>query len=243
MYTGIDLDKNFLIVICLTLGIVTLCVIYLKVLSVMLKNKNWKIALGIFFAIFMYTLVQMILDLYLDTPVTTLPYTRLLMLKLVTMAHGIYFLSVEMGHSQGVRKTTVSLKENEVLIVLTTLSLSNIMINIHTLSWNFERGLIALVFNVLFSYLVVNVVFYLGEIKYYFIYAAPMIIVFGGMSLLSSGYSSDKMTPFLQSQMGIILTMILSAIYLFVKMQYEVVESRSVIRKIEALDVEELGLE
>ncbi len=238
-----ELDKNLLIVLSLTLGIVVLCVVYLKILSAILKNKYWKLALGIFFAIFMFTLVQMILDLHLEIPVNSVPYTKLLVLKLITIAHGIYFLSVELGHSQGLRKTTVSLKENEILIVLLTLSLTNIMVNMHTLVWNFERGLIALAFNVFFVYLVVNVVFYLGEIKYYFIYAIPMLVVFGGMSVLSKNYSIDKMAPFLQSQVGIILTMILSAVYLFVKMQYEVVESRYTIRKIDLVDMDELGLE
>ncbi len=241
--TEIYFDKNFIIVVCLTIVLVASCLVYLKALSTMLKNKYWKVAMGIFIVLFVFTLVQIIMDLTLDIPINDRPYIRLLIFKVIVVAHGIYFLSVELGHSQGVRKTTASLNDNEILLVLLTTSLSSIMINLHTLNWNFERGLIVLLFNCLFGYLVVNIVFYLGEIKYYFIYSIPMLITFVGMWILSGEFSEDKRAAFLQTQVGIILTLVYSAVYLFMKMQYEIVESRSVIRKIDLIDVEELGLE
>ncbi len=184
----------------------------------------------------------MVLNLLDGENFSSTPYTKMLILKVITIAQGIYYLSVELGRSQGLRKTVVSLKEYEIFIVLITLSFTSTMFNIHTLSWNFERAIIVIAFDILFIYLVVNIVFYLGEIKYYFLYAIPMFIVFIGLNMLKDGYKGDKNTAYLQTQVGIICTLILSAIYLFVKMQYEVVESRSIIRKIDAVDIDELGL-
>lgn len=240
--TGIYIDKNFIIVICVTIGLVASCVAYLKLLSVMLKNKYWKAAVGILIVLFSFTVMSIIRDFYVDVHINETTYLKLLIYKIIVIAHGIYFLSVELGRSQGLRKTTVSLNDNQILLVLLTLALTNTMVNLHTLNWSFDRVIIVVIFDVLFAYLAVNIVFYLGEVKYYFLYALPMILAFTLIGLLSSGFAEAKRTAFLQTQVALILTLVLSAIYLFIKMQYEIVESRSIIRKIDAVDIEELGL-
>lgn len=240
--TGIVFDRNFLIVIGITVCLAILCIFYLRLLSNLLRGKGWRVALGIFVIIFVVTLVSMIIELRRPAPTTMTPYIVLLVLKMGTILQGIFYLSVELGRSQGLRKTVISLKENEVLIVLSSVVFTNIALNLHTMSWNLERGIIVSIFNFLFAYLIVNIVFYLGEIKYYLMYAVPMMLVFLGMRVLSGSFTPEKTGAFLQTQVGIILTLVFSTVYLFIKMRYELVESRSITRKVNAIDVDELGL-
>lgn len=231
---GIMFDKNLIQALGITFILVAFCVVYLMMVSNILKSKYWYLAMAFFTALFLLALVSMISSFQSNIPINVKPYIITLVLKLVVISHGIYYITVELGHFQGLRNTVLKLKENEIFIVLFSISLTNTMINLHTLHWNTERLVLNMLFNLLFIYLAVKIVFYIGEFKYYLIYAVPMLIVYILIAALNGTYEIEHKIVSSETQVAIISTLVVATIYLLILMKFQKVDSRKWVRQYEA---------
>ncbi len=232
------IDKNFILVLLFTLGLILTTLIYLGTLHYMLRSKLWFIPLIIIIGLFGYTMFEMNTDFQQESMGTVNHLIMLVALKTTVMLHGIYYLSVLLGKYIGIKKATISLKENEVFIVLISLALVLIMNNVHTFSWSFDRGVLINLINLFMVYVLVNVVFYLGEIKYFFVFAVPVFLTFLYNGHVLVGFAEQKSIAYHEMQLALIGWLLLSAVYMGIKIRLEFMDDREIARKIEDVKIE-----
>lgn len=231
--TALMFDKNLIQALGITVVLVGVNILYLKIINSILKSKIWPIAMVIFCGLFVLALNSMIHSYQSSIAVNITPYIITVILKFLVISHGIYYITVELGRFQGLRNTVIELQEHEVLIVLFSISLTNTMVNIHTLHWNTERLIITVLFNILFIYLAVKIVFYIGEFKYYLIYALPMLVVYAIISVLSKTYKIEHSIVSAETEVAIISTLVIATVYLSILMRFQMVDSRKSVRQYE----------
>ncbi len=227
------IDRNFILVVVFTLGLIMATLVYLGALHFMLRGKLWFIPLIILFGLFGYTMFEMDQDFRQASMGTVDDLIFLVILKTAVILHGVYYLSVLLGKYIGLKKAVISLKESEVFIVLMSIVAIVVMNNVHTFRWNFDRGLIMNIINIVMVYIIVNVVFYLGEIKYFFIYAVPVFLVFMHNKQVGTAYADEKILAFYQMQVFLIISLLLSALYFGIKIRLEFMEDREISRLIQ----------
>lgn len=226
-------DKNLIQALGITAVLVGISIVYLQILNSMLKSRYWPVAMMFFFGLFVLSLTSMINSFQAAIPIDVKPYIVMLVLKLIVVSHGIYYITVELGRFQGLRNTAISLEEHEIFIVLSSISLTNIMINLHTIHWATERIAITVLFNILFIYLAVKIVYYIGDFKYYLIYAVPMLLAYTLIALLDNTYNIQHSIVSSETQVAMISTLVIATSYLFILMRFQMVDSRKLIRQYE----------
>ncbi len=227
------IDTNFILITVYTICLILATLIYLGSLHYMLKSKFWIIPLLILATIFGLTMFIINKDFQMQSYGSINKILMLAGLKLAVILHGIYYLSVLLGKYIGLKKATLSLKENEVLIVLMSIVVIIIMNNVHTFPWDVDRAIIMNIVNLVMIYILVNVVFYLGEVKYFFVYAVPVFLAFTYFYFNSSGCVDEKSLAFSQMQAGLIGTLLFSSVYFAIKIKLEFMDDRETSRIIE----------
>lgn len=231
--TTLMFDKNLIQALGITMVLVGFSILYLKIINSILKSKFWPIAMMIFCGLFVLAFSSMIHSYQNSISASITPYIITVILKFLVISHGIYYITVEIGRFQGLRNTVIELQEHEILIVLLSISLTNTMVNVHTLSWTTERLIITILFNILFIYLAVKIVFYIGEFKYYLIYAIPMLIVYTILVMLSHTYKIEHNIVSAETEVAIISALVVATVYLFALIRFQMVDSRKSVRQYE----------
>lgn len=229
--TGYIFDTNFLLALALTVVLILATLVYLGGLHFMLKGKLWFVPLIILGVLFGGTMLEMDKAFQMSSFGSVNYLLILVGLKTVVMLHGIYYLSVLLGKFVGLKKATISLKENEILIVLVSIAAIIIMNNVHTFAWDLQRSIIISLINLVMVYILVNFVFYLGEIKYFFVYGIPVVLAYGYFYFAQSRYAVETESAFLQMQLGLIVSLLVSAIYFILKIRLEIMDDRETSRK------------
>ncbi len=198
-------------------------VVYLKALNKVLKSKYAIIPLILLAVLVFLNFHAIYFDLTnrLDATEATLVY--IVMLKLATVVHGIFYLTVLLANFKGLKDTVKEFNAAQRNFIVTTIALTSISASLHSYSWNYYRYFIALNIVLFLAFILNSVVAYSFDYKLYVLYITIMFIPLIMLLRASNNIINEfKYEAYKQSIEIMIVTLIASITYGLVIYKYEV---------------------